>query len=182
MCRWASGMWLGQHRLSDRDSELRAPVAGYAPCATPPSSSQRRSGSVRRSLSADLLLLPPLALSDAQARSLRDGGAVLGSAAASASAASPPASLQSLPSSAHRPSTLRTHLRLPSRLCCTVGPRPAAQGGRALAPPVSLYALGVFWYLGREFRCWLGVSLCSFLPSSASYSYWIVPTAHSKCP
>ena len=40
------------------------------------------------------------------------------------------------PSSAHRPATLRTHLPLPSRLCCNVGARPAAQGGRALAPPV----------------------------------------------
>jgi len=39
------------------------------------------------------------------------------------------------PSSAHRPATLCTHLPLPSRLCCTVGARPAAQGGRALAPP-----------------------------------------------
>ena len=80
-----------------------------------------------------------------------DGGAVPGSAAASAaSAAPPPASRQSPralasvlrapagdpayappsslpPSSAHRPATLRTHLPLPSRLCCTVGARPAAQ-------------------------------------------------------
>jgi len=42
------------------------------------------------------------------------------------------------PSSAHRPATLRTHLPLPSRLCCTVGARPAAQGGRALAPLVAV--------------------------------------------
>ena len=53
----------------------------------------------------------------------------LGSAAASA--APPSASRQSPPSSAHRPATLGTHLPLPSRLCCTVGARPAAQGGRA---------------------------------------------------
>lgn len=38
--------------------------------------------------------------------------------------------------------------------------------------------LGVFWYLRREFWCWLGVSHCSFPPSSASRSYSIVPTAH----
>jgi len=33
------------------------------------------------------------------------------------------------PSSAHRPATLRTHLPLPSRLCCTVGARPASCPG-----------------------------------------------------
>jgi hypothetical protein len=46
------------------------------------------------------------------------------------------------PSSAHRPATLRTHLPLPSRLCCTVGARP-------LAPPVirriSTLGMGLFF-------------------------------------
>ena len=55
-------------------------------------------------------------------------------------AAPPPASHQSPraspPSSAHQPATQCTHLPLPSRLRCTMGARPAAQGGRALAPPV----------------------------------------------
>jgi len=100
-------------------------------CLLPPLDYKRRaSGAVRAPP-------PPLALSGAQARSLSDGGAVPGRRRrrrplpplASRLAPSPP-------SSAHRPETLRTHLPLPSRLCCTVGARPTAQGGRALAPPV----------------------------------------------
>ena len=61
------------------------------------------------------------------------------------------------PSSAHRPATLRTHLPLPSRLCCTVGARPAAQGGRALAPPVPMS-----FYCDRPYlisNCGFGTSM-----------------------
>jgi len=109
------------------DSELRARIGGRALrplrdrglSPPPPSSSQRRSGSVRRSLSADLLLLPPLALrlgpsaTEGQSQARRRRRRLPLPPLASRLAPSPP-------SSAHRPSTLRTHLRLPSRLCCTV--------------------------------------------------------------
>ena len=61
--------------------------------------------------------------SAAPPRRRSDGGAVPGLAAASA--ATPPSLASRLApspaSSAHRPTTLRTHLPLPSRLCCSHG-------------------------------------------------------------
>ena len=114
-------------------------------------SQRREKGSPSRSADAHLLLLPPLALAAAlrlgpsategQSKARRRRQRLPLPPLASRLAPSPP-------SSAHRPATPSTHLPPPSRLCCIVGARPAAQGGRALAPPLvtSPYAVLPFLF------------------------------------
>jgi len=90
---------------------------------------QRRSSSARRRLPLD----------GVQRR--RGSPSLGGGVGGSPSLLSPVASRLRLrpPRTGRRP-CVRNSLS-PSRLCCNVGARPAAQGGRALAPPVAVGAL-----------------------------------------